>query len=576
MKEPGRVLIALVSLLLVLPARSGLAAAPEAGLSKLAAGVHGEESVRAIKRLQHAYGHFQEAGAWDDLAELFTRDAVAEFPDGAVSGREAIRRHFMRDANRSSSGLAAGQLNVHLLLQPIVTLGDDARGARGTWHEMTLLGRYGESASWVGTILENDYAMEQGSWRIRRLRVFEQYRGAFEDYGHKAPARWNVPYHFDSKHVGVTIPAAALEATAPGRASTVSELSVRIARIEDEQAVQNLQHTFGYYFDRKLWDDVTDLFARDGLFEIAPLGEYVGPANIRRGIEAWFGPQGIERGELFDHILTGTVVTVAADGATASARSSELAMVGRNGRYARWEQGTYENRFVKEGGAWKLAAVRYYPRFATDYDLGWARDVRPVAQRSSTRPPDRPSPQRWDLYPASALAGFHFANPATGKPVRVRGTVRTPLVAAGHVSAHATDLANLQRRLSTTIGFDATENQMSSYGYYIDESAWDEMADTYASTGSKEITGAGVYVGPDRIRKVLKLRGPLGGRTANFFTIHQVTQPVIHVAPDASSAKARLRLFQAGGNADGSSGSWIGGIYENTALVENGEWKFGV
>ena len=41
------------------------------------------------------------------------------------------------------------------------------------------------------------------------------------------------------------------------------------------------------------------------------------------------------------------------------------------------------------------------------------------------------------------------------------------------------------------------------------------------------------------------------------------------------SAKSRLRLFQCGGAANGSSGSWIGGIYENTAFKEDGEWKFG-
>jgi hypothetical protein len=135
----------------------------------------------------------------------------------------------------------------------------------------------------------------------------------------------------------------------------------------------------------------------------------------------------------------------------------------------------------------------------------------------------------------------------------------------------------VERQLAMAIGVDATENLNSSYGYYIDESAWDQMADTYSLTrGAKEITGAGTYVGQDRIRKVLNLRGPQGGRTANFFTIHQLTQPVIHVAEDGMSAKARLRLFQDGGNADGSSGSWIGGIYENTAVFENGEWKFGV
>jgi hypothetical protein len=36
-----------------------------------------------------------------------------------------------------------------------------------------------------------------------------------------------------------------------------------------------------------------------------------------------------------------------------------------------------------------------------------------------------------------------------------------------------------------------------------------------------------------------------------------------------------VRLFQMGGAADGTSASWIGGIYENTAFLEDGEWKFG-
>jgi len=54
----------------------------------------------------------------------------------------------------------------------------------------------------------------------------------------------------------------------------------------------------------------------------------------------------------------------------------------------------------------------------------------------------------------------------------------------------------------------------------------------------------------------------------DFFTIHQLTQPVIHIAEDGDRAKAPLRLFQCGGNSDGSSGPWIGGIWENTAVKE--------
>ena len=49
-------------------------------------------------------------------------------------------------------------------------------------------------------------------------------------------------------------------------------------------------------------------------------------------------------------------------------------------------------------------------------------------------------------------------------------------------------------------------------------------------------------------------------------------QPVIHVSADARSAKIRGRLFQMGGPA-GGEGSWISGIYENTAVDEGGTWK---
>ena len=47
---------------------------------------------------------------------------------------------------------------------------------------------------------------------------------------------------------------------------------------------------------------------------------------------------------------------------------------------------------------------------------------------------------------------------------------------------------------------------------------------------------------------------------------------MIHVSPDGRSAKIRVRPFQLGGPA-GGEGSWIGGIYENTAVVEDGSWK---
>jgi hypothetical protein len=468
----------------------------------------------------------------------------------------------MAQAGRDAPGLARGQLNTHLLLQPIVTLGEDGATAHAAWHEFAMLGNLRASAGFAGGVYENDYVREKGVWKISRLRFFQQYAGAYADWGHRAPPHWNIPYHFQAPHVGVTIPAAAVQpgAAVRGVAARSETVERRIQRLEDETAVANLQHSYGYYVDRKLWDDAADLFADSGSFEMAARGASQGRPDIRHALETLYGAGPLQRGELFEHLQFDTLVTLAADGRSAWVRSLQLSMLGRNGEYARWETGVYENAFIKQDGVWKIAALHYYPRMATDYDRGWAED---------------------NAFPDIRYVAFHAANPATGRPVRIPAKAQiaqrgdaVPHPAAG--AAPAPTLASLQRRLDATIAVDAVENLNSSYGYYIDESAWDAMADTFASVGSKEITGAGVYVGPEHIRKVLNLRGPRGGRTPGFFTIHQLTQPVIHVAADGNSARARLRLFQCGGSADGSSGSWIGGIYENTAVKENGEWKFGV
>ena len=530
-------------------------------LDRLETGVRAAEAVRAVKRLQNSYSHYLDAGLWADLGDLLTENAAGQFGGETVTGRASLQKHLMAQAGRTAPGLADGQLNTHIILQPIITLGPAGRTAKGTWHEVAMLGAYGTSASWRGGIYENEYVLESGVWKISRVQYFEQYRGAYDDYGHKAPATWGVPYHFDALHVGVTIPKSALGVAPPpskaAPAARLATLARRVQRLQDETDVQNLQHAYGYYLDRKLWDDAADLFADDGSWEIGSQGASAGRARIRQALEASYGAPALRHGELFDHILMAPVVTIAPDGRTARARSTQLGQIGLNGEFARWELGTYENAFVKQGGVWKLKAVRYFPRLSTDYDLGWAKDGKPS--------------------PAVAL---HYTHPVTGRAVRYpAGPVsKVPVVstAAARAVPGAAAIADVERALDAAIAVDAVENLNSSYGYYIDESAWDNMADTFATaTGSKEITGAGVYVGRDRIKKILNLRGPRGGRSANFFTIHQLTQPVIHISADGTSANARTRLFQSGGNADGSSGSWIGGVYENTAFKEDGEWKFG-
>ncbi len=554
--------------------------AAEASLAQLDAKVQAEEAIRAAKRLQNAYAQYLSAGLWNEVADLFTDNATAVFAPGEdqVRGKRALRSYFMKRAGRNAPGLAEGQLHTYLDYQPIVNLSADGKTVKGTWHEVALLGQFDKSAEWKGGIYENEYTLDDGVWKISRLIFTPQYSGAYDDYGHKAPAAWNVPYHFEAAHVGLTIPQGALAAFAASGADAAS-LAARVQRMTDETAVQNLQHSFGYYLDRKMYNDVADLFAESGSMEIGRSGVYVGPKHVTRLLETLYGRAGLQNGELFDHINLGTVVTIDPSGLAASSRTNQLSQFGRNGAFARWELGTYENRYVKENGVWKISALRYFPRMNTDYDLGWAADAQPSTGTRTTTWDQAPT-HSYESYPKAQIVEFHYAHPVTGKAVTYPDTYVAPVVAAqqnpeSKAAGEAAALAQLGRQLDDAIAVDAVENLMSSYGYYIDESAWDDMAATYASKGSNEITGVGVYVGPERIREILNRRGPRNGRSPTFFTIHQLVQPVIHIAEDGTYANARLRLFQSGGNADGSSGSWIGGIYENTAYFENGEWKFG-
>src|SRR5688572_7145865 len=422
---------ALAGALCVAPAPAGVQAAGQnaagdvrARIDRLEAGMRAQEGVRAVKRLQHSYGHYLDAGLWSDAADLFTDDAVGQFQGTTVRGKDNLRRHFMTEAGRTVPGLAPGQLNAHLILQPIVTMGADGKTAKATWHELAMLGQFEKSASWRGGVYENEYALDKGVWKISKLQYYLQYSGAYEEYGHKAPPKWGIPYHFEAAHVGVTIPQSAWQApsAAPAAASPASrlgQLRLRGERLNDETSVQNLQHSYGYYLDRKLWDDVADLFAEDGTLEIAGHGVYVGKARIRRALEALYGPSPLRTGELFDHINLATVVTVAPDGRSAAARTSQLGQIGLNGSFARWELATLENEFVRStsDNIWRVKSVRYYPRLATDYDKGWGADARPFPAPAKELQPDRQA-QAFESYPKPFTVSFHYANPVTGRAVQ--------------------------------------------------------------------------------------------------------------------------------------------------------------
>jgi SnoaL-like protein len=470
------------------------------------------EAISSITRLQHAYGHYAELGLWHDFADLFADTGIGHYTQGALD-REAIRSLFLKEVGGGRLGLADGRLYPHISMQPVVTLAADGQSGKGRWHIMAMLGGFGGSASWAGGVYENQYMRENGVWKFKEVRYLPQYSGRYEDPGWKATNE-PTPFHFDASRVGKPILDSGLGTRGSGLdvaepptlaalAKRMADLSARAQRLSDEIEVTNLQHAYGYYVDRKMWDDVAELFAADGTMELGLSGVYAGRASIRRGLNA-FGPAGLAEGGINDHIQLQTIVTVLPDGRTARARGTEIGMTGTSGKQALWSQSIYENEFVKEegksGGVWRFKTVHVYPRFIVDAEKGWAKDAQPAPGPSREFPPDRPPSETYEIYPRFHIAPFHFDHPVTGRPPEYpEGTTAFAPVGRGfqprrggperaalRTKEIASLLAATERSVERSKAYHASENLATAYGYYIDEFAWDEMADIF----SRRLEGA--------------------------------------------------------------------------------------
>lgn len=114
------------------------------------------------------------------------------------------------------------------------------------------------------------------------------------------------------------------------------------------------------------------------------------------------------------------------------------------------------------------------------------------------------------------------------------------------------------------------ENLQAAYGYYVDKCLWDDAANVFAEDASYEYGQQGVYRGRARVREALALLAP-AGPSAGHLNNYMMLQPIIDVADDNLTAKARWRSdiqLLSGGRA-----SWGEGVYENEYRNEDGVWK---
>ncbi len=627
-----RLRLALCLAAVALASGSTVAVAADTGdsarLARLEARVQAAEDVSALKRLQRTYGYFVDKGLWTDLADYFTDDAVANYPAGTFIGKASIRQHLYRNVGNvpvGTVGLGENRLYNHMNIQPVVNLDPGGTTAHGRWRAFATFGSVGGGATWAEGIYEMTYTKKNGVWKISKLDYHSGFGAPYatgwvppaapapgaapaprpaRQLAHAAdkarnvecdgfPAACVAPFHYANPGKGAGSPVW-IDATLPVGDTSLGDvrrraglLLSRVQRLADEQQIENLQRIYGYYTDRGYWDQAADLFADKATMEVAQQGVYVGRDRIRQYL-AHQSPSGLTPGWLNDHIQLQIVATVSRNGKTAWSRSREFAMTGKLGASGQWSEGIYENRFVKENGVWKFAAVHFYPTFITDYDKGWGKDAQPAPGLLADLPPDRPPTQVYAIYPKAHVPPFHYRNPVTEQvvtyPAPDRGgpspqlakssladVGKLPNVPASNTGAALDDVERIVDRVKSV---HEIENLESAYGYYLDKNLWNDLADLFDANGSIELALRGVYRGPKVREFLVKVfgrgqEGPVVNRLGN----HVQMQSVITLSDDGKSGKVRQRMIQQMNL--GPRASHGGAIYENEVVRgADGVWRF--
>lgn len=147
----------------------------------------------------------------------------------------------------------------------------------------------------------------------------------------------------------------------------------------DVHEIANLQGRYLYYVQAHDYERIVSLFAEQDpevSVEIAESGIYVGVEKVRALFTGLIEPLFTAPGSLPIHMLNTPVIEVARDGTTAAGMWQTLgcnAFSTSRGLTAVWQQGKYDNRFVKEGGRWKFKQFRWLCNFRTPFDQGWVK-----------------------------------------------------------------------------------------------------------------------------------------------------------------------------------------------------------
>ena len=499
-------------------------------LDRLEAEIVAAEDVRAIKKLQRAYGYYVDKGMWADLSSFFTEDAIANYPAGVFIGAPSIRRASFHECGWREDGRGRARRRPPVR-PPADPAGDSSRSGRedgagplarprdvrqlrrrrrlgrGRLRDGLRQGKRRLEDSHARLLLGLRCAVSDGLGRTTDGGKRSSERGhehvpargpsqACASAGSRAQrgVRWlseglyravSLQQSRDDR-VGQIWTISGRANAAAGDPALTGNLRARIAE-RRASAVQLCKTSsrsrtcsaiYGYYLDRAMWDQVADLFAADGTIEIGLRGVYVGKLAYA---SSWI-----------------------CSAITASPRADERPSAAAGDRRcgARWpdgaraQPGAWHDGRVRRSGHVERGRLREHLREASRglevqvgallsdvhhrlrQGMGEGRSAR--ADSEHRLPPDRPPSEstRSIRKPTCRRIIIAIRSPASRLTIppwvvriprwrRPRCNRRNgPSATAGRCGC---GLGRAERTLERVKDYDELENLESAYGYYLDK-----------------------------------------------------------------------------------------------------------
>lgn len=319
------------------------------------------------------------------------------------------------------------------------------------------------------------------------------------------------------------------------------DLARQTAKVEDLRSIREikrLQAQWGYLAMAGDWKGMAAL-GTDDVRMVLPDGDAVGRAGLEQSLRQrqGGGADGIPAGKLNLRLYLSPVVTLAADGQSATVRWRHIALRGENGVSADWVGTTDVIQYRKTPQGWRIAMIRPWPAFAGTYEQGWRHDEATLVR-----------------------APYHYTPDEVGRllPDRAAATARPA--------------EDLSKEATLLLALGTAQNRVAAYGYYLDRGMYDDIADLFAADATIDVAGQGVYNGTAGVRKFLGRYGA-PGLDEGELNDHPQLMPLVSISEDGTTALVRVVELGAYGQ-HGGDGFWSAAI--NTFLLRSegdGHWR---